>query len=77
MACHHRRHRHGRAGGPGRKPYDGLLAWPDGSLGLLSFALSQRFGGTPWQWRSEASEMDWGTGLEILRREQEEHEEEV
>ena len=39
---------------------------------MLSFLLAQRFGGTPWEWRQNASECDWGTGLRILNDEMEE-----
>ena len=53
------------------KPY-GLAAWPQDSLGRLSFLLASRFGGTPWQWRNEADELDWGTGLAELLKEAEE-----
>ena len=42
------------------------------SLGRLSFLLASRFGGTPWQWRNEADEADWGTGLAELLKEAEE-----
>lgn len=60
-----------REGGTGRgKPY-GLAAWPQDSLGRLSFLLASRFGGTPWQWRNEADELDWGTGLAELLKEAE------
>ena len=62
----------GREGGDGRgKPY-GLAAWPQDSLGRLSFLLASRFGGTPWQWRNEADEADWGTGIAALLKEAEE-----
>lgn len=37
--------------------------------------LARNFGGTPWQWREEASELDWGTCVEILMQEAEELEE--
>lgn len=61
-----------REGGDGRgKPY-GLAAWPQDSLGRLSFLLASRFGGTPWQWRNEADEADWGTGIAALLKEAEE-----
>lgn len=40
---------------------------------MLSFLLAARFGGTPWQWRQQASELDWGTGLSLLRDEMEEN----
>ncbi|RGS64454.1 hypothetical protein DWX79_07530 [Bifidobacterium adolescentis] len=65
-----------REGGHGRgKPY-GLAAWPQDSLGRLSFLLASRFGGTPWQWRNEADELDWGTGLAELLKEAEESQKE-
>jgi len=34
--------------------------------------LASRFGGTPWQWRNEADEADWGTGIAALLKEAEE-----
>lgn len=43
---------------------------------MLSFLLAARFGGTPWAWRHEASELDWGTGTRLLQDEIE-HMEEV
>ena len=46
------------------------------SLGRLSFLLASRFGGTPWQWRNEADELDWGTGLAELLKEAEESQKE-
>lgn len=39
--------------------------------------LARRFGGTPWQWRNEASELDWGTGIRLLTEEMERAEKEV
>ncbi|PLS24338.1 hypothetical protein Tam1G_1601 [Bifidobacterium imperatoris] len=36
---------------------------------MLSFLLANRFGGTPWQWRNEASPLDWGTGIRLLNEE--------
>ena len=42
----------------------------------LSFLLASRFGGTPWQWRNEADELDWGTGLAELLKEAEESQKE-
>lgn len=68
-----RNHRGHPARGFG-KPY-GLAEWPEDSLGLLSFILARRFGGTPWQWRNEASELDWGTGIRLLNEETERMEE--
>ncbi|RGP01420.1 hypothetical protein DXA79_09200 [Bifidobacterium pseudocatenulatum] len=66
----------GTEGGAGRgKPYE-LAAWPQDSLGRLSFLLANRFGGTPWQWRNEADELDWGTGLAELLKEAEESQKE-
>ncbi|WP_158276294.1 hypothetical protein [Bifidobacterium callitrichidarum] len=41
----------------------------------MSFILARRFGGTPWQWRTEASELDWGTGIRLLNEEMERMEE--
>lgn len=38
----------------------------------MSFLLASRFGGTPWQWRNDADERDWGTGLAYLLKEAEE-----
>jgi len=38
--------------------------------------LASRFGGTPWQWRNEADELDWGTGLAELLKEAEESQKE-
>lgn len=35
----------------------------------MSFLLAARFGGTPWTWRQEADELDWGTGLRLLQDE--------
>ena len=43
---------------------------------MLSFLLAARIGGTPWAWRHEASELDWGTGMRLLQDEIE-HMEEV
>ena len=31
--------------------------------------LAARFGGTPWAWRHEVDELDWGTGLRLLQDE--------
>ena len=31
--------------------------------------LAARFGGTPWAWRHEADELDWGTVLRLLQDE--------
>ncbi len=67
-----RRGRH-RRGDPG-KPYQ-IGEWPDDSLGKLSVILAYRFGGTPWAWRNEASELDWGTAIGLLEQEMERMEE--
>nr|DAP10574.1 MAG TPA: hypothetical protein [Caudoviricetes sp.] len=37
--------------------------------------LAARFGGSPWQWRREASEFDWGTAVRLLEEEMERLEE--
>ena len=66
----------GGHGGRAAGPYE-LATWPDDSLGRLSFILARRFGGTPWQWREEASELDWGTGIRLLTEEMERAEKEV
>ncbi|MDU2421570.1 MAG: hypothetical protein E7D48_05635 [Bifidobacterium scardovii] len=42
---------------------------------MLSFLLARRFGGTPWQWREHASDLDWGTGIRLLAEEMERAEE--
>lgn len=49
--------------------------WPDDSLGKLSVILAYRFGGTPWAWHNEASELDWGTAIGLLEQEMERMEE--
>ncbi len=67
-----RRGRH-RRGDPG-KPYR-IGEWPDDSLGKLSVILAHHFGGTPWAWRNEASELDWGTAIGLLEQEMERMEE--
>jgi hypothetical protein len=36
--------------------------------------LAARFGGTPWEWRERAEDEDWGTCLELLRKERDESE---
>ncbi len=35
---------------------------------MASFILAHHFGGTPWQWRQEAGDQDWATGLMLLER---------
>lgn len=37
--------------------------------------LAARFGGSPWAWRREASELDWGTAIRLLEEEAERMEE--
>nr|DAZ75123.1 MAG TPA: hypothetical protein [Caudoviricetes sp.] len=64
------RHRRGDHG----KPYR-IGEWPDDSLGKLSVILAHHFGGTPWTWRNEASELDWGTAIGLLEQEMERMEE--
>ena len=56
------------------KPYR-IGEWPDDSLGKLSVILAHHFGGTPWAWRNEASELDWGTAIGLLEQEMERMEE--
>ena len=47
----------------------------DQPLGKLSVILAHHFGGTPWAWRNEASELDWGTAIGLLEQEMERMEE--
>lgn len=42
---------------------------------MLSVILAHRFGGAPWEWRNEASELDWGTAIRLLEQEMERMEE--
>lgn len=56
------------------KPYR-IGEWTDDSLGKLSVILAHHFGGTPWAWRNEASELDWGTAIGLLEQEMERMEE--
>ncbi len=37
----------------------------------MSCLLAARYGGTPWQWREQADEMDWGTCMAALIEENE------